>query len=211
MNVTVDDFISNATQWQSETAQLRTICLDCQLEESIKWKKPCYSFQGNNIVLIQGFKEYCALLFFKGAMLQDAQGLLSKQGENSQSARIIRITSVNEIAEQAATIKAYIYEAIEVEKAGLAVTFKSNTELVFPTELLEILDADPIFKTAFESLTPGRQRAYNMFFSEPKQSKTKISRIENSKHKILQGKCMNDCVCGLSKKMPYCDGSHKYA
>lgn len=211
MNVTVDDFISNATQWQSETAQLRTICLDCQLEESIKWKKPCYSFQGNNIVLIQGFKEYCALLFFKGAMLQDAQGLLSKQGENSQSARIIRITSVNEIAEQAATIKAYIYEAIEVEKAGLAVTFKSNTELVFPTELLEILDADPIFKTAFESLTPGRQRAYNMFFSEPKQSKTKISRIENSKHKILQGKGMNDCVCGLSKKMPYCDGSHKYA
>jgi uncharacterized protein YdeI (YjbR/CyaY-like superfamily) len=210
MNPKVDDFISNATKWQTEIIQLRTLLLDCGLTEEFKWRNPCYTFQGNNIVLIGSFKEYCTLSFFKGILLQDSRGLLSKPGENSQSMRFFKFINLEEIIEQQSIIKAYIYEAIEIEKAGLKVIFKSNTELELVEELQIALDKNPALKTAFNALTPGRQRAYNLYFSEAKQSKTRETRIEKYTQRILNGKGINDCTCGLSKKMPNCDGSHKY-
>lgn len=190
--------------------QLRLLLLDCGLTEEFKWRNPCYSFQGNNVVLIGSFKEYCALSFFKGTLLQDSNGLLSKPGENSQAVRFFKFTNLEEIIEQKSIIKAYIYEAIEIEKAGLKVIFKSNTELELVAELQIALDKNPSLKIAFKALTPGRQRAYNLYFSAAKQSKTRETRIENYIPRILNGKGINDCTCGLSKKMPNCDGSHKY-
>jgi uncharacterized protein YdeI (YjbR/CyaY-like superfamily) len=211
MNPKVDEFINNATKWQPEMEQLRLLLLDCGLTEEFKWRMPCYCFQGNNIVLIGSFKEYCTLSFFKGILLQDSSGLLSKPGENSQSMRFFKFTNLEEIIEQQSIIKAYIYEAIEIEKAGLKVIFKSNTELELVEELQIALDKNPTLKTAFQALTPGRQRAYNLHFSEAKQSKTRETRIEKYTQRILNGKGINDCICGLSKKMPNCDGSHKYS
>ncbi|SHN09738.1 DUF1801 domain-containing protein [Flavobacterium xinjiangense] len=211
MNPKVDDFINNATKWQPEIKQLRQLLLDCGLTEEFKWRMPCYCFQGNNVVLIGNFKEYCTLSFFKGILLQDSNSLLSKPGENSQSMRFFKFTNLEEIIEQQSIIKAYIYEAIEIEKAGLKVIFKSNTELELVEELQIALDKNPQLKTAFEALTPGRQRAYNLHFSEAKQSKTRETRIEKYTQRILNGKGINDCICGLSKKMPNCDGSHKYS
>jgi uncharacterized protein YdeI (YjbR/CyaY-like superfamily) len=210
MNPKVDDFISNAKKWPSEIAQLRLLLLDCGLTEEFKWGNPCYCFQGNNIVLIAGFKEYCALSFFKGTLLQDSNGLLSKPGENSQAVRFFKFTNLQEIQELKPIIITYIYEALEIEKAGLKVIFKSNTELELVEELEFYLDQNPALKTAFKTLTPGRQRAYNLYFSAPKQSKTRNTRIENYIPRILDGKGFNDCICGMSKKMPNCDGSHKY-
>jgi len=172
--------------------KLRMIILDCQLTEELKWGVPCYTFQKSNIVLINGFKEYCALLFFKGALLNDANGILNKIGENTQAGRQIRFTNVREIVEMETILKAYIYEAIEVEKAGLKVNFKKNTELIFPEEFQNKLDENPALKTAFDALTPGRQRAYNLYFSAPKQSKTRESRIEKCMQQILNGKGLND-------------------
>jgi uncharacterized protein YdeI (YjbR/CyaY-like superfamily) len=168
------------------------IILDCQLTEELKWGWPCYTFQKSNIVLINGFKEYCALLFFKGALLNDANGILIKIGENTQAGRQIRFTNVREIVEMEPILKAYIYEAIEVEKAGLKVNFKKNTELIFPEEFQNKLDENPALKTAFDALTPGRQRAYNLYFSAPKQSKTRESRVEKCMQQILNGKGLND-------------------
>jgi uncharacterized protein YdeI (YjbR/CyaY-like superfamily) len=190
--------------------QLRLLLLDCGLTEEFKWRTPCYSFQGNNVVLIGSFKEYCALSFFKGTLLQDSNEILSKPGENSQAVRFFKFTNLEEIIEQKSIIKAYIYEAIEIEKAGLKVNFKSNTELELVAELQNTLAKNPALKTAFQALTPGRQRAYNLYFSAPKQSKTRETRIEKYTPRILNGKGINDCTCGLSKKMPNCDGSHKY-
>ena len=210
MNPKVDDFISNAKKWQPEMEQLRLLLLDCGLTEEFKWRTPCYSFQGNNVVLIGSFKEYCALSFFKGTLLQDTDGILCKPGENSQAVRFFKFTNLEEIIEQQSIIKAYIYEAIEIEKAGLKVNFKSNTELELVAELQNTLDKNPDLKTAFQALTPGRQRAYNLYFSGSKQSKTRETRIEKYTPRILDGKGINDCTCGLSKKMPNCDGSHKY-
>jgi uncharacterized protein YdeI (YjbR/CyaY-like superfamily) len=210
MNPKVDDFINNAKKWSSEIAQLRLLLLDCGLTEEFKWGNPCYCFQGNNIVLIGGFKEYCALSFFKGTLLQDSNGLLSKPGENSQAVRFFKFTNLQEIQELKPIIITYIYEALEIEKAGLKVIFKSNTELELVEELEFYLDQNPALKTAFKTLTPGRQRAYNLYFSAPKQSKTRSTRIENYIPRILDGKGFNDCICGMSKKMPNCDGSHKY-
>jgi uncharacterized protein YdeI (YjbR/CyaY-like superfamily) len=210
MNPKVDDFISNAKKWQPEIEQLRMVLLDCGLTEEFKWRTPCYSFQGNNVVLIGSFKEYCALSFFKGTLLQDSNEILSKPGENSQAVRFFKFTNLQEIQELNPIIKNYIYEAIEIEKAGLKVIFKSNTELELVKELQIALDKNPSLKTAFKALTPGRQRAYNLYFSAPKQSKTREARIENYIPRILNGKGFNDCICGLSKKMPNCDGSHKY-
>ena len=209
MHPEVDQYLSKVKKWQDELEKLRTILLDCQLNEELKWRVPCYTFQNGNIVLINSFKDFCALGFFKGALLNDSNNVLIKQGENTQSARIIRFTSVKEIIEMEAIIKAYIYEAIEVEKAGLKVE-PNNKELEFPEELLIKFNENPEFKTAFEALTPGRQRAYNLFFSDSKQSKTREARIEKYTQRILNGKGINDCVCGLSKKMPGCDGSHKF-
>ena len=170
----------------------RTIILDCQLTEELKWGVPCYTFQKRNIVLIHGFKEYCALLFFKGALLHDAHCILIKQTENVQAGRQIRFTNVREIVEMETFLKVYIYEAIEVEKAGLEVNFKKTTEFIIPEEFQNKLDEIPALKTAFEALTPGRQRAYILYFSEPKQSKTRESRVEKCMQQILNGKGIND-------------------
>jgi len=192
MNPSVDVFIRKAQKWQEETERLRKICLDSQLTEELKWGKPCYSLQDKNIVLIQGFKEYCALLFFKGALLKDANGVLKRMGENTQAGRQIRFTNIKVLVEMEPIVKAYIHEAIEVEKSGLKIAFKEKAELVFPDELQQQFDENPNFKTAFFALTPGRQRAYNMFFSQPKQSKTRESRIEKCMTQIFNGKGLNE-------------------
>jgi uncharacterized protein YdeI (YjbR/CyaY-like superfamily) len=192
MNPKVDVFISKANKWQEEFKKLRMIILDCQLTEELKWGVPCYTFQKSNIVLIHGFKEYCAILFVKGALLKDAKGILITQTENVQSARQVRFTNVQEIVEMESNLKAYIYEAVEVEKGGLKVNFKKNTELKFPEEFQNKLDENPALKTAFEALTPGRQRAYNLYFSEPKQSKTREARVEKCMQQIFNGKGLND-------------------
>jgi len=192
MNPKVVVYLSKTKKWQEELEKLRMIILDCQLTEELKWGKPCYTFQKSNIVLIIGFKEYCALLFCKGVLLNDANGILIKPGENTQAGRQIRFTNVREIVEMEPILKAYIYEAIELEKAGLKVNFKNNTELIFPEELQNKLDENPALKTAFDALTPGRQRAYNLYFSAPKQSKTRESRVEKCMQQILNGKGLND-------------------
>jgi uncharacterized protein YdeI (YjbR/CyaY-like superfamily) len=192
MNPKVDFYFSKAQKWQKELAKLRTIILDCQLSEELKWGVPCYSFQESNIVLIHVFKEYCALLFIKGALLHDANGILIQQTKNVQAGRQIRFTNVREIVEMETILKAYIFEAIEVEKAGLKVNFKKATEFIIPEEFQNKLDEIPALKTAFDALTPGRQRAYILFFSEPKQSKTRESRVEKCMQQILNGKGLND-------------------
>jgi uncharacterized protein YdeI (YjbR/CyaY-like superfamily) len=210
MNSSVDGYYNNAKKWKEELKKLRTIVLDCQLVEELKWKHPCYTFNNSNIVIIHSFKEYCAIGFFKGVLLKDANGILIQQTENSQSSRQIRFTSIKEVEELQNTIQSYIYEAIEIEEAGLKVELKKSTDLIFPEELLNIFEANPLLKAAFFSLTPGRQRAYNLYFTAPKQSKTRVARVENYIQQILNGKGISDCTCGLSKKLPYCDGSHKF-
>jgi len=192
MNPRVDAYLGRAKKWQEELKKLRMILLDCQLTEELKWGKPCYTFEKSNIVIIQGFKGYCALLFFKGALLNDANGILIKPGEHTQAGRQIRFTNVREIVEMEPILKAYIHEAIEVEKAGLKVDFKKTTEFVIPQEFQSKLDEIPALKTAFDTLTPGRQRAYLLYFSAPKQSKTRESRVEKCMEQILNGKGLND-------------------
>ncbi|MCW3108577.1 MAG: hypothetical protein JWQ09_3083 [Segetibacter sp.] len=194
MNPKVDFFFTKAKQWQKEFEQLRIIVLDCGLTEELKWGNPCYTFQESNIVLIHGFKEYCALLFMKGALLNDANSILIQQTENVQAARQIRFTSVQQIVEMEAVLKAYIYEAVEVEKAGLKVPLKKATEFTIAEEFQKKLSAEggPALKTAFDALTPGRQRAYLLHFSAPKQSKTREARVEKCMQQILDGKGLND-------------------
>lgn len=192
VNPKVDAYISKAKSWQEETEKLRMIILDCGLTEELKWGKPCYAFQKSNIVIIQGFKEYFALLFFKGVLLKDPKGILKKTGENTRVGRQIRFASAGEIVKMAPILKTYIYEAIEVEKAGLKVNAEKNTKLVFPEEFQKKLDKIPALKTAFNALTPGRQRAYIFYFSAPKQSKTRESRIEKCMRQMLNGKGLND-------------------
>ncbi len=192
MNPKVDSFLSKAKKWRQEMEKLRTIILDCPLTEEFKWGKPCYTLQSSNIVLVHGFKEYCALLFFKGALLKDPNGILIQQTENTQAARQIRFTNIQEIVEMEPILKTYINEAIEVEKAGLTVNFKETSEFTIPEEFRNKLDENSALKTAFEALTPGRQRAYVLYFSGAKQSKTRESRIEKCMHKILNGKGLND-------------------
>jgi len=188
----VDAFVSRAKKWKEEYEKLRNIVLDCELTEDFKWMHPCYTLENKNIVLIHGFKEYCALLFHKGALLKDANGILVQQTENVQAARQIRFTNVQEIVEMESILKAYIYEAIEVEKAGLEVEMKEHKEYIVPEELENKFDEIPALKTAFEALTPGRQRAYILYFSQAKQSKTRQSRIEKYMQQILDGKGLND-------------------
>lgn len=192
MNPKVDFYFIKAAKWTQELEQLRTIALDCGLSEELKWGCPCYTFQGTNTVLIHAFKEYCAFLFFKGALLNDPEGILIQQTENVQAARQIRFTGLQEIVKRKAILKAYIYEAIEVEKAGLKVALKKTAEFSVPAEFQTKLDEMPDLKKAFEALTPGRQRAYVLYFSAPKQSKTRESRIEKSIQPILNGKGLND-------------------
>jgi uncharacterized protein YdeI (YjbR/CyaY-like superfamily) len=192
MNPKVDKYLNKAKKWQKEFEKLRTIVLDCGLTEELKWGVPCYTYQKSNVVLIHGFKEYCALLFFKGALLKDARGILIQQTENVQAARQIRFTNIREIIEMEPILKAYIYEAIEVEKAGLKVKMKKTSEFKIPEEFQNKLDEIPALKTAFDALTPGRQRAYLFYFSQPKQSKTRQSRIEKCMQQILNGKGLSD-------------------
>ncbi|MCX6294569.1 MAG: YdeI family protein [Bacteroidetes bacterium] len=192
MNPKVDFYFSNAKKWQSEFEQLRMIVLDCQLIEELKWGCPCYMLGKSNVVLIHGFKEYCALLFFKGALLKDSKGILIQQTKNVQAGRQIRFRTVREIVEMKPILKAYIHEAIEVENSGLKVEIKKNTELIFPEEFQNKFVEVPPLKIAFHALTPGRQRAYNLYFSAPKQSKTRVSRIEKCIPQILKGKGLND-------------------
>jgi uncharacterized protein YdeI (YjbR/CyaY-like superfamily) len=186
------DFYFNKGKWQKELEQLRAIALDCGLNEELKWGVPCYTLQKSNIVLIHVFKEYCAYLFFKGALLNDATGILVQQTENVQSARQIRFTNVKEIVKMKATLKAYIYEAIEVEKAGLKVELKKTKEFTMPEEFQTKLDKTAALKKAFHALTPGRQRGYLLYFSSAKQSKTRESRIEKYIPQILKGKGLDD-------------------
>jgi uncharacterized protein YdeI (YjbR/CyaY-like superfamily) len=192
MNPKVDFFFTRAKKWQEEFEKLRMIILDCGLTEELKWGVPCYTFEKRNIVLIHGFKEYCALLLFKGALIKDAKGILIQQTKNVQAARQIRFTNVREIVKLKPILKAYIYEAIEVEKAGLKVSFKKTSDFIIPEEFQNKLDKIPALKTAFYALTPGRQRAYIFYFSQPKQSKTRESRVEKCMRQILNGKGLND-------------------
>lgn len=192
MNPKVDWFFTKATKWQEEYEELRTIVLDYGLTEELKWGVPCYTFQNSNIVLIHGFKDYCALLFHKGALLKDESGVLIQQTPNVQAARQIRFTSLNEICKLDKVIKAYLKEAIEVEKSGLKVEMKKTTEFKMPEEFANVLEDMPELKKAFYALTPGRQRGYLLYFSQPKQSKTRESRIEKKLEKILNGEGLDD-------------------
>jgi uncharacterized protein YdeI (YjbR/CyaY-like superfamily) len=192
MNPNVDFYFSKAKKWQEELEQLRMIVLACGLSEELKWGVPCYTFHKSNIVLIHVFKEYCAILFVKGALLNNANGVLIQQTENVQAARQIRFTNVLEIVKMEPILKAYIYEAIEVEKAGLKVNFKKTKEFIIPEEFQNKLNENPALKTAFDALTPGRQRAYIFYFSQPKQSKTRESRVEKCMQQILDAKGLDD-------------------
>lgn len=192
MNPKVDFYFNKEGKWQKELEQLRAIVLDCGLTEELKWGVPCYMFQKSNVVLIHVFKEYCALLFFKGVLLDDVNGILVQQTENVQAARQIRFTNVKEIVKLKTVLKAYIYQAIEVEKVGLKVNFRKTTEYIIPKEFEDKLDKTPALKSAFYALTPGRQRAYIFYFSQPKLSKTRESRVEKYTQQILSGKGLDD-------------------
>lgn len=191
-NPKVDALLRRATKWNEEFETLRTIILDCPLTEEVKWYQACYTFQKRNIVLMHGFKEYCALLFFKGVLLKDPKRILIQQTENVQSARQIRFTNVREIVQLKSVLKAYIHEAIEIEKAGLKVRLKKTVDFKIPDEFKKKLEELPALKTAFEALTPGRQRGYIFHFSQPKQSKTRETRVERSVQQIFNGKGLDD-------------------
>ena len=192
MNPKVDWFFEKDTKWQKEYVKLRTIILDCGLIEELKWGCPCYTFENTNVVLIHGFKEYCAVLFFKGALLNDPNGILVQQTKNVQSARQVRFTNAKEIMKMEKTLKAYIYEAIEVERAGLKVKLKKTSEYDVPVEFQKQLDKKAALKKAFDALTPGRQRAYLFYFSQAKQSKTREERVKKYMKHILSGKGLDD-------------------
>jgi uncharacterized protein YdeI (YjbR/CyaY-like superfamily) len=192
MNPKVDWYFSKAKTWKGESEKLRRIILACGLTEELRWGKPCYTFQKSNIVLIHGFKEYCALLFMKGALLKDPKGILIQQTENVQAARQIRFTNAREIVELEPVLKAYIKEAIEIEKAGLEVNYKKTAEFKIPEEFQNKLDGIPALKRAFAALTPGRQKGYLLHFSGAKQSKTRAARVEKCMQQILNGKGLDD-------------------
>lgn len=191
-NPKVDAYLERAKQWQEEMTKLRSIVLDCGVTEELKWGCPCYTFNDNNVVLIHAFKEYCALLFMKGALLKDEEGILVQQTKNVQSGRQIRFTSLQQVTEMKAIIKAYVEEAIAVEQAGLKVEFKDTGEFDFPDEFQAKIDEMPELQAAFEALTPGRQRGYLLHFSGAKQSKTRADRIEKCVQHIMNGKGLND-------------------
>lgn len=210
MNPKVDEFLNNASQWQNEMRALRSIALECGLTEEIKWKQPCYTFQGKNVLIVSSYKEYAVVAFFKGVLLSDEKKILTSPGENSHHTKQIRIQSEAEIHELHSVIKAYIFEAIELEAQGLKVKTPAVSDYNVPEELTIKFKESPELKSAFEALTPGRQKGYLLFFSQAKQAATRFERIDKYTNRILKWKGMNDCVCGLSKRMPNCDGSHKY-
>jgi uncharacterized protein YdeI (YjbR/CyaY-like superfamily) len=210
LNPKVDEFLQKPSKWTECYERLRAIALDCGLTEDFKWMHPCYTVEGKNVMLIHGFKEYCAVLFQKGALLKDAQKILIQQTENVQAARQIRFTTVQEVMDQEDVIKAYIREAVDVEKAGLEVKLKKRADVSVPEELQNKFEELPELQTAFKALTPGRQKAYIFYFAQAKRSATRTARIDKNVPRILKGKGLMDCVCGHSKRMPNCDGSHKY-
>ena len=210
-NAEVDRFLQAVKMWREEMLALRSILLETELNEGWKWRQPCYTWQNKNIAIIGGFKAFCALSFFKGALLKDEKAVLVAPGENSQASRLFRFTNVQEIIKLKPIILAYIDEAIALEKAGKKVQFKAASPSDVPEELNAKFDSSPAFKQAFYALTPGRQRGYLLYFAAPKQSSTRSGRIENYEQRILDGKGIHDCVCGLSKRFPRCDGSHKFA
>jgi len=209
MNKEVNKYLNNPKKWQAELNKLHDIIIDVDLREEFKWMHPCYTDKGKNIVLIHGFKDYCAILFHKGALLKDPEKILVQQTENTQSARQIRFTDISEIEEFEPIIRQYLKEAIDMERKGLKAERKKVSEYETPKELALKFEEDLQFKKAFKSLTIGRQKGYLLYFSKPKRSKTKILLIEKSKNRILNGFGLNDCICGKSKRMPNCDGSHK--
>ena len=209
MNPKVDTFLLNVKKWREELTVLRSIVMDSGLGEELKWGAPCYVHEQANVMIIQGFKDYFALMFFKGALMKDPQNLLHKPGENTQSGRQIRLTSMDEMLGQEEVLRAYIQHAIEVEKAGEKVAVKKTEEYAVPLELEESFAENSDLQHAFYGLTPGRQRAYLLHFAEAKQSATRKARIEKYTPRILNGKGILDCWCGLSKRMPTCDGSHR--
>lgn len=209
MNPKVDAFLLNTKKWREELTILRSIVMDSGLGEELKWGAPCYVHEKANVIMIHGFKDYFALMFFKGALMKDPQDLLRKPGENTQSSRLIRLTSMDEMLGQEEVLRAYIQNAIEVEKAGEKVIAKKTEEYPVPLELEESFAENSDLQLAFYGLTPGRQRAYLLHFAEAKQSATRKARIEKYTQRILNGKGILDCWCGLSKRMPTCDGSHK--
>jgi uncharacterized protein YdeI (YjbR/CyaY-like superfamily) len=192
MSPKVDSFLKRQDHWRAEFEKLRDILLDCGLDEDLKWGQPCYSVDGKNVILMHGFKEYCAVLFPKGVLLEDTKGVLVQQTENVQSARQIRFTNVKQIEKLAKTIKAYVYEAVEVERSGVKVPMKETKDFKMPVELKSALDGSKALKKAFEALTPGRQRAYMLFIGQAKQAKTREARVEKYVEKILDGKGLDD-------------------
>jgi uncharacterized protein YdeI (YjbR/CyaY-like superfamily) len=210
MKQKINDYYNNLVKWKSEAALIRKIFFECNLKEAYKWMHPCYTFDSKNIVVFHDFKDYCAISFFKGALLKDPKNILIQPTENSQAGRQIKFTNISEIEKLELTIKAYILEAIQVEKAGLKIDYKKTSEFDIPDELHKIFESNPEFKTAFYVLTPGRQKGYLLHFSSAKQSQTRIDRIEKYMDRIFDGKGIRDCACGHSKRMPICDGSHKY-
>ena len=209
MNPKVDILLLNTKKWREELTILRSIVMDSGLGEELKWGAPCYVHEKANVIIIHGFKDYFALMFFKGALMKDPEDLLRKPGENTQSGRQIRLTSMDEMLGQEEVLRAYIQHAIEVEKAGEKVIAKKTEEYHVPSELEESFAENSDLQHAFYGLTPGRQRAYLLHFAEAKQSATRKARIEKYTQRILNGKGILDCWCGLSKRMPTCDGSHK--
>lgn len=209
MPLNVDEFLANAEQFRPEMEKLREIMLGFDLKEEIKWNHPCYVLGKGNVVIIGAHKDYALLSFFKGSLLKDPLGLLVKSGPNTESGKDFRFTSVDEIIKIESIIKDYVHEAIEIEKAGLKVEYSKSTDLPIPEELQFQFDDMPDFEEAFYALTPGRQKGYILHFSGGKQSKTRTKRIEKYTQRIFDGKGIHDCVCGLSKRMPTCDGSHK--
>lgn len=210
MNDEVSQYIAQMSRWQDEFMSMRTILLDCGLEETIKWRTPCYMYKGKNVALLGQFKEDCVLSFVKGALLSNEHKLLQKPGENSRHGMVLRFTDVEQIHSLKPIIRQCVYEAIEVEKAGLKIETPPVPSESYPAELLAALNADTALKSAFEALTPGRQRGLILHFNGAKQSATRVKRIEAAKSRIMQGKGIHDCICGHSKRMPRCDGSHKH-
>jgi len=208
-NPQVDDFLQKSKKWQAEMTLLREIVLECNLTEEFKWRQPCYSFNGKNVLFVSSFKDFSVLAFFKGALLADPSNVLARSGENTQGMRMIRFTNCEQIQALRTEIKQYIFEAIEIEKAGLKVPKTDVASPSLPAELSEVFDQNAEFQQAFNKLTPGRQRAYILHFSSAKQVETRKSRIEKLIPRILKGKGIDECICGLSKRMPSCDGSHK--
>lgn len=209
MDHRVDEFIDRAKQWQPEMRRLRDFLLEAGLEETFKWRAPCYMKGGKNVAMMGGFKAHCVLAFFKGALLKDAAGLLVQQGANTESSRSYQFTDVADLERHAKILKAYIREAVEVEESGLKVQHSTVDQTPMPPELANRLASDPVLNQAYDSLTPGRRKAYQLHIGAGKQEKTRESRVDQAVPRILNGKGLHDCVCGLSKRMPACDGSHR--